>query len=259
MMCRRAVDRDGFRGAARPAGRRPRVGRPQPDGDRPGPLADVQGRLADGHAGNAAARSEVAAIKVAAMEVAHNVVNRAVQTFGAAGVSDDTVLARLFSITRALQIADGPTEVHLRTIASSSWRATSRCRTARRERRSQHPPQGQGRHGDRSDPRARVRHRDGLAEAGATVVVSSRKLESCVAARPGDHRGDWRGGARSRRCTSGSGTHRARGGPGLRAPRHASTSWSTTPASHRWRRVCSEVSEALLDKTSRSTSRARSG
>lgn len=67
--------------------------------------------------GNAAARSEVAAIKVAAMETAHRVVDRAVQVFGAAGVSDDTVLARLFAITRALQIADGPNEVHLRTIA----------------------------------------------------------------------------------------------------------------------------------------------
>lgn len=67
--------------------------------------------------GNAAARSEVATIKVAAMETAHRVVDRAVQTFGAAGVSDDTVLARLFAITRALQIADGPNEVHLRTIA----------------------------------------------------------------------------------------------------------------------------------------------
>ena len=67
--------------------------------------------------GNAAARAEVAAIKVAAMETAHAVVNRAVQTFGAAGVSDDTVLSRLFAITRALQIADGPSEVHLRTIA----------------------------------------------------------------------------------------------------------------------------------------------
>ncbi|MGW0002914.1 acyl-CoA dehydrogenase family protein [Nocardia grenadensis] len=67
--------------------------------------------------GNAAARSEVAAIKVAAMEVAHTVVDRAVQTFGAAGVSDDTVLARMHAITRALQIADGPNEVHLRTIA----------------------------------------------------------------------------------------------------------------------------------------------
>ena len=40
-----------------------------------------------------------------------------VQTYGAAGVSDDTVLSRLFAVTRALQIADGPTEVHLRTVA----------------------------------------------------------------------------------------------------------------------------------------------
>jgi acyl-CoA dehydrogenase len=40
-----------------------------------------------------------------------------VQAFGAAGVSDDTVLARFFAVTRALQIADGPDEVHLRTVA----------------------------------------------------------------------------------------------------------------------------------------------
>jgi acyl-CoA dehydrogenase len=68
-------------------------------------------------AGNAAARTEVAAIKVAALEVAHRVVDRAVQAHGAAGVSNDTVLARLYAITRALRIADGPDEVHLRTIA----------------------------------------------------------------------------------------------------------------------------------------------
>ncbi|MEU9343167.1 acyl-CoA dehydrogenase family protein [Streptomyces sp. NPDC048278] len=67
--------------------------------------------------GNVAARTEVAAIKVAALEVAHRVVDRAVQAHGAAGVSDDTVLARLFAITRALRIADGPDEVHLRTVA----------------------------------------------------------------------------------------------------------------------------------------------
>jgi acyl-CoA dehydrogenase len=67
--------------------------------------------------GNKAARMEVAAIKVAALDVAHRVVDRAVQLHGAAGVSDDTVLARLFAITRALRIADGPDEVHLRTVA----------------------------------------------------------------------------------------------------------------------------------------------
>jgi acyl-CoA dehydrogenase len=67
--------------------------------------------------GNAAARADVAAIKVAALEVAHRVVDRAVQAHGAAGVSDDTALARLFTLTRALRIADGPDEVHLRTVA----------------------------------------------------------------------------------------------------------------------------------------------
>lgn len=72
--------------------------------------------------GNAAARTEAAAIKVAAMECAHNVVNRAVQTWGAAGVSGDTVLTRLHALTRSLQIADGPTEVHLRSIGRGELR-----------------------------------------------------------------------------------------------------------------------------------------
>lgn len=67
--------------------------------------------------GNAAARMEVAAIKVSAMGVAHTVCDRAVQAFGAAGVSDDTPLARFYALTRALRIADGPDEVHLRTVA----------------------------------------------------------------------------------------------------------------------------------------------
>jgi acyl-CoA dehydrogenase len=75
--------------------------------------------------GNAAARMEVAAIKVAALDVAHRVVDRAVQAHGAAGVSDDTVLARLYAITRALQIADGPDEVHLRTVARQELRRYS--------------------------------------------------------------------------------------------------------------------------------------
>ena len=78
--------------------------------------------------GNAAARSEVAAIKVSAMETAHRVVDRAIQTWGAAGVSDDNVLGHLYALTRSLQIADGPTEVHLRTMARlelKKYRATT--------------------------------------------------------------------------------------------------------------------------------------
>jgi acyl-CoA dehydrogenase len=67
--------------------------------------------------GNAGARTEVAAIKVAALQVAQQVLDRALQSYGAAGVSDDTPLARMYAMARALRIADGPDEVHLRTIA----------------------------------------------------------------------------------------------------------------------------------------------
>jgi acyl-CoA dehydrogenase len=72
--------------------------------------------------GNRAARTEVAAIKVSALQTAHQVLDRALQTHGAMGVSDDTVLARLYALTRALRIADGPDEVHLRTIAGRELR-----------------------------------------------------------------------------------------------------------------------------------------
>jgi acyl-CoA dehydrogenase len=116
MMCRRAVEREAFGGPLADQGVvREWIARSRVEIDQARLLTLNASWLMDTK-GNAAARSEVAAIKVVAMEVAHNVVNRAVQTFGAAGVSDDTVLARLWAITRALQIADGPNEVHLRTI-----------------------------------------------------------------------------------------------------------------------------------------------
>ena len=67
--------------------------------------------------GNKAARSEVAEIKVAALDVAHRVIDRALQAYGGAGVSNDFPLARMYAIIRALRIADGPDEVHLRTVA----------------------------------------------------------------------------------------------------------------------------------------------
>jgi acyl-CoA dehydrogenase len=73
-------------------------------------------------AGNKAARTEVAAIKVSALAVAQQVLDRALQAHGAAGVSDDTPLARMYAMARALRIADGPDEVHLRTIAKLELR-----------------------------------------------------------------------------------------------------------------------------------------
>ncbi|MFQ6392799.1 acyl-CoA dehydrogenase family protein [Nocardia sp. KC 131] len=117
MMCQRSLQRIAFGGPLADRGVvREWIARSRIEIDQIRLLVLKSAWLIDNY-GNAAARSEVAAIKVAAMEVAHTVVDRAVQTHGAAGVSDDTVLARLYAITRALQIADGPNEVHLRTIA----------------------------------------------------------------------------------------------------------------------------------------------
>ena len=69
--------------------------------------------------GNRAAHLLVSQIKAVAPQMACNVVDRAIQVHGAAGVSEDTVLARMYSWQRAMRIFDGPDEVHLRTIARS--------------------------------------------------------------------------------------------------------------------------------------------
>lgn len=69
--------------------------------------------------GNKAARSEIAGIKVLAPSVALRVVDRAIQAFGAAGVGPDEPLARMYASLRTLRIADGPDEVHRRTVARS--------------------------------------------------------------------------------------------------------------------------------------------
>ncbi len=67
--------------------------------------------------GNKAAHLLVSQIKAAAPQIACDVIDRAIQVHSAAGVSDDTVLARMYSGHRAMRIFDGPDEVHLRTIA----------------------------------------------------------------------------------------------------------------------------------------------
>ncbi len=62
------------------------------------------------------ARTEIAAIKVVAPRVALAVLDRAIQTFGGAGVTEDTPLAELWAGMRTLRLADGPDEVHLRDV-----------------------------------------------------------------------------------------------------------------------------------------------
>jgi len=63
------------------------------------------------------ARDKIATIKVAVPALCYRVIDRAVQVFGGAGLSNDYILARFLAALRSLRIADGPDSVHRRTVA----------------------------------------------------------------------------------------------------------------------------------------------
>lgn len=67
--------------------------------------------------GNKHAASEIAQIKVVAPNVACDVIDRAIQMHGGGGVSQDFPLAKMYSFMRCLRLADGPDEVHRRSVA----------------------------------------------------------------------------------------------------------------------------------------------
>jgi len=69
------------------------------------------------NAGAKAARKEIAMIKALVPTMHTNIVDRAIQIYGAMGLSPDTPLADLYAVGRSLHLADGPNEVHLRSIA----------------------------------------------------------------------------------------------------------------------------------------------
>ncbi len=72
--------------------------------------------------GNKVARSEIAMIKVKAPTMALQVIDDAIQAFGGAGVTTDFGLAAAYAGVRTLRLADGPDEVHRRTIAKIEYR-----------------------------------------------------------------------------------------------------------------------------------------
>jgi alkylation response protein AidB-like acyl-CoA dehydrogenase len=72
--------------------------------------------------GNKEARREIAMIKVIAPNMLLNVLERAIQAHGGAGVSQDTFLAAAWAGARTLRLADGPDEVHMETVAKLEMR-----------------------------------------------------------------------------------------------------------------------------------------
>jgi acyl-CoA dehydrogenase len=72
--------------------------------------------------GNRRAMTEIQAIKIAVPRAVQRILDRAIQVFGAAGVSSDTPLAALFAGVRTLRIADGPDEVHLASLGRAELR-----------------------------------------------------------------------------------------------------------------------------------------
>lgn len=80
--------------------------------------------------GNKAAKTEIAAIKVAAPAVALKVIDRSIQVHGGGGVSDDFPLAEMYAQQRTLRLADGPDEVHKRAIARNELRRRAGARLA---------------------------------------------------------------------------------------------------------------------------------
>ncbi|WP_343343422.1 acyl-CoA dehydrogenase family protein [Sphingomicrobium sp. XHP0239] len=78
--------------------------------------ADMMDRV-----GNKEAKAEIAMIKVKAPTMALKVIDDAVQAFGGAGVSQDTPLAGMWAGIRTLRLADGPDEVHARSIARMEY------------------------------------------------------------------------------------------------------------------------------------------
>jgi acyl-CoA dehydrogenase len=79
--------------------------------------------------GNKAARAEIAMIKVVAPNITLQVLDRAIQAHGGAGVSQDTFLAAAWASVRTLRLADGPDEVHMEAIAKQELAKWGKPRT----------------------------------------------------------------------------------------------------------------------------------
>jgi len=81
-------------------------------------------------AGSRAAHLDIAMIKALVPQMALNIVDRAIQAYGGAGVGQDTPLAQFWIYARSLRIADGPDEVHFESIAKMELKNAGQTRNA---------------------------------------------------------------------------------------------------------------------------------
>ena len=125
MMCARTRSRVAFGkplvGADRHAGAHRRVAHH----DRAGAAADAEAAHMMDTVGNKAAKAEIAMIKVAAPNMACQVIDWAIQAHGGGGTSNDFGLAAAYATARLLRLADGPDEVHRNQIARLELRKHS--------------------------------------------------------------------------------------------------------------------------------------
>jgi acyl-CoA dehydrogenase len=88
--------------------------------------------------GNKGAHAEIQAIKIVTPAMAEWVIDKAIQAHGGGGVSQDFPLAHLWASARTLRFADGPDEVHKRSLARRELRKTAARTTPRSEEKEKH-------------------------------------------------------------------------------------------------------------------------
>ena len=135
LMCTRAVNREAFGGplAGNPVVQA-QIAESRMELEQARLLVLKAAWLIDKH-GAKGARTEIAAIKVVVPRVAGQVIDRAIQVHGGAGVSGDFPLARMYAGMRTLRLADGPDEVHIRSVAREELRKYKKAEPATAQER----------------------------------------------------------------------------------------------------------------------------
>ncbi|GAB3311160.1 acyl-CoA dehydrogenase [Epidermidibacterium keratini] len=118
LMCERATERQAFGGPLSDQGVvRDQIAQSRIELEQARLLVQKAAWLIDSTGSAKGAQIEIAAIKANTPKVVGGIIDRAIQIHGGGGVSDDFPLANMYAQARTLRLADGPDEVHVRTVA----------------------------------------------------------------------------------------------------------------------------------------------